>query len=231
MTQNLKQLPPSERPRERLLKLGAQALSASELIAVILGNGTKNKSVLALSQELLTRFGSLRGLCEASVEDLCLVKGMGVAKAIQLKAVLGLAIRLYQEESPPKNCLNNPERVFNWAKNFVCREKKEVLGVALIDARGHAYRWEVVSIGTLTQTIAHPREIFYPAIHHLAAGLILVHNHPSGDPTPSAQDIQLTRKLVKASQSVGIPIYDHIIVTPDEYFSLKEGNPLTFNVD
>lgn len=220
--QNLKQLPPSERPRERLLHLGPQALAVTELIAVILGSGTKGKSVLALAQELLSRFGTLRQLCDATVEDLCTVKGLGMAKAVQLKAVLGLAIRIYREESPPKNCLGNPERVFQWVKHLIAYEKKEVFGVVLLDARGSAMRWETVSVGTLTQTLVHPREVFYPAIRHLAASLIVAHNHPSGDPTPSAHDVQLTRILLQAGQSIGIPIHDHLIVTPQRYISFKE---------
>lgn len=222
ISQNLKQLPPSERPRERLLNLGPQALAVTELIAVILGNGTKGKSVLVLAQELLTRFGTLRQLGEASIEDLCSVKGLGPAKAVQLKAALGLALRIHREESPPKQCLGNPERVFHWVKHLIAYEKKEVFGVILLDARGSVLRWEPVSIGTLTQTLVHPREVFYLAIRHLAASLILAHNHPSGDPAPSAHDLHLTRVLIQAAQSIGIPIQDHLIVTPQRYFSFKE---------
>lgn len=219
---NPKTLPLNDRPRERLLNLGADALSSMELIAILLGSGTKGKPVLALATELLIHFGSLSRILDASVKDLCQVKGLGQAKAIQLKAALTLAYRVYREKTPLNEKLSTPLKAYLWVRDFVVHEKKEVFGVILLDARGAAMRWEVVSVGTLTQTLVHPREVFYPAIRYLAASLILVHNHPSGDPTPSANDRYLTRQLILASQSVMIPITDHLIVGKRGFFSLKE---------
>ena len=219
---SLKELPLSERPRERLLLHGSSALSSIELIALILGSGTKGKSVLSLSQELLSQFGSLCHLQEATIEDLCQVKGLGKAKAIQIKAALTLAARTTREKSPLPERLETPLKAYLWVRDLVVHEKKEVFGVILLDARGSPIRWEVVSVGTLTQTLVHPREVFHPAIRYLAASLILVHNHPSGDPTPSEEDKRLTRQLKVASQSMGIPILDHLIIGKEGFISFKD---------
>lgn len=219
---SLKELPEAERPRERLLRHGVDVLSNIEILALLLGSGTKGKSVLALAQEILSHFGSLSRLLDASIEDFCTIKGMGKTKAIQLKAALSLAFRVNREKSPLREQLNSPLKAFLWVRDYVIHEKKEVFGVILLDARLAAIRWEVVSVGTLTQTLVHPREVFYPAIRHLAASVILVHNHPSGDSTPSPKDLHLTRQLVAASASMGIPIFDHLIITDRGFTSLKE---------
>jgi DNA repair protein RadC len=207
---SLKELPLSERPRERLMLHGPQALSSSELIALILGSGTKGKSVLALSQELLSHFGSLHHLLDASIEDLCRVKGLGKAKAVQLKAALSQA--------------------YLGVRDLIVHEKKEIFGAILLDAKGAVIRWEVISVGTLTNAIVHPREVFYSAIKYLAASLILVHNHPSGDPTPSFEDRFLTEQLIEASHAISIPILDHLVIGNRGYSSLKERG-LSFSPD
>ena len=204
------------------MRHGPEVLSSIELIAIILGSGTKGKSVLFLAQELFSHFGSLTRLQEASIEDLCQVKGLGKAKAMQLKAALSLSFRMGREKTATHEKLDSPLRAYLWVRDFIVHEKKEVFGVILLDARVGAYRWEVVSIGTLTQTLVHPREVFYPAIRYLAASMILVHNHPSGDPTPSPEDSDLTRLLVTVSRSMSIPILDHLIVTKKGFISLKE---------
>ncbi len=217
----MKTLPLEERPRERLEKEGESALSISELLAVILGSGMQGKPVLALAQELLVHFGSLTALAEASIADLVQIKGLGQAKAIQLKAALGLSLRLERERSAPKCPLLTPEQAYFWIRDRIAHLKKEVFGVILQDVRGNALKWVEVSVGTLTETLVHPREVFHPAIEHRAATLILAHNHPSGDPSPSPHDIHLTRTLLQASKIVGIPINDHIIVSSSGFISLK----------
>ncbi|MEZ5314832.1 MAG: DNA repair protein RadC [Chlamydiales bacterium] len=218
----IRHLPLEERPRERLENHGELALSIIELIAVIIGNGTKGKSVLALSQELLGTFGSLVGLAEAGINDLCAIKGLGKAKAIQLKAALGLGQRLARQGRSPRYSISTPEQAYFWVRDRIALQKREIFGAILQDTRGNAMRWEEISVGTLTQTLVHPREVFSPAIHYRAASLILAHNHPSGDPTPSPQDIILTRNLIQASRVIGIPIHDHIIVSSSSFFSLKQ---------
>lgn len=224
MTQNynLKELPASERPRERLLSYGPEKLSCTELIAIILGSGTKGKTVLVLAQEILSHFGTLRRLLDASIEEICAVKGLGVAKALQLKAALSLAFRMSREQLLLNEKIDTPLKAYLYVRDFIAFEKKEIFGVILLDCRARALRWEIVSIGTLTQTIVHPREIFYLAVRHLAASLILVHNHPSGDPSPSIEDRRLTQKLIAASRSMAIPIIDHLIIGKKGFISLKE---------
>jgi DNA repair protein RadC len=222
LSYKLKELPLTERPRERLMLYGPEKLSSAELIAVILGSGTKGKSVLILAQELLSHFGSLSKILEAGLADLCKIKGLGKTRALQVKAALSLAQKLSRENIAVTEKVNTPEKAYLWVRDFIEHEKKEVFGVILLDARGGAIRWEVVSVGTLTQTLVHPREVFYPAIRYLAASVILVHNHPSGDPTPSSEDRHLTRALVLASQALFIPVLDHLIIGKGEYISLKE---------
>jgi DNA repair protein RadC len=224
MKTSLKNLPESERPRERMLMLGSGSLSSPELIALILGSGVRGKSVLTLATELLAHFGSLTQLAHTTIEELCQIKGLGKAKAIQLKAAFSLWMRLQKERLPAKEPLHTPEACYEWVKEYLAYEKKEIFGVILLDVRGKAYKWEVVSIGTLTQTLVHPREVFYSAIRHLAASLILVHNHPSGDPTPSPHDWHLTRHLLGVGQTMGIPIFDHLIVADKDFVSLRAQN-------
>lgn len=156
------------------------------------------------------------------MEDLCLVKGLGKAKAMQLKAALSLSLRMGRENPTLREKLDSPVKAYAWVRDFVENEKKEVFGVILLDAKARVMRWEVVSVGTLTQTLVHPREVFHPAIRYLAASVILVHNHPSGDPTPSPQDRLLTHMLIRASRSLAIPISDHLIIGKKGFISLKE---------
>ncbi len=224
----IKSLPSEERPRERLEYHGEAALSNAELIAVTLGSGTKGKSALALAQELLARFGTLAALAEASVADLCSFKGLGQAKAVQLKAALGLGLRLARESSGKKLLITTPDQAYVFVKGLIAHLKREVFGVILQDVRGQVLKWEEVSVGTLTQTLVHPREVFYPAIRERAASLILVHNHPSGDPTPSDEDIRVTRLLVEASRHLGIPINDHLIISSSGFVSLKDRGIINF---
>lgn len=215
----IKDLPLEERPRERLMHKGADALSATELLAVLLGSGMKGKSVLHLAQEVLSHFGSLKAVEGATVEELLQIRGLGRAKAIQIKAALGLASRLSQE--PQKQIsITTPQEVYDSVKDLFIKEKRELFGVLLQNSRGKMICCEIVSIGTLNKTLVHPREVFYPAIRHRAASLILIHNHPSGDPTPSKEDIEVTRSLIQVGRLMNIPVQDHVIITPGKFVSL-----------
>ncbi len=218
---SLKALPPQERPRERLLRDGMDALSIPELLAIILGHGTQGKSVIDLSTEILNRFGGLERLLEASVVELMEIKGIGQAKAIQLQAVLGIARRCRKIDS--LQCMiASSEEAYHIAKGDIADYKQEVLLVMLRDVRGCLIHKEQVGVGTLSQVLAHPREIFYPAVRYKAHSFILAHNHPSGDPTPSDADIELTRCLIRSSQVMGISLDDHLIIGRDKYISLRE---------
>lgn len=224
----MKDLPLHERPRERLVQKGDEALSTSELLAIILGSGTKEKPVTQLAQEILAHFATLRKLKEATLDDLCQIKGIGFAKAIQLKAALSLATRIHREEIQTKYQVTTPEQAYLYLREYLAYEKREVFGVLLQDVRGCVIKWEMVSTGTLTQTLVHPREVFYPAIRNLAASLILAHNHPSGDPTPSEQDLIQTQRLIKLGSELGIPVLDHLIISSQSFISLKTNNLVIF---
>lgn len=211
-----------ERPRERLVRHGPQALSLAELVAILLGTGTRDKSVLMLAQELSEKFGGLAGLLDASIEELKEVKGIGEAKAIQLKAAFAIAQKALGISELVKPFIHTPDQAFHYAKEEIASQKQEMLLVLLRDVRGRLIHHEKVSIGTLSEVLVHPREIFYPAVKHKAHSLILAHNHPSGDPTPSESDYALTRVLMQSSRVMGIGLDDHLIVAPKSYTSLRE---------
>lgn len=219
---SIQQMPETERPRERLMRHGPESLSAAELIAIVLGSGTKTAPVLQLAQLLVTRFGSLQHLAEATVQELCQVRGIGLAKAIQLKAVFNLGVRLSKQNLSAKYKIEHPVHAYHLVKDELIFEKRELFVIIMQDAKGFVVDRHIVAIGTLTETQVHPREVFYPAIRHKAVSIILAHNHPSGDLTPSKQDYELTRKLVAVGQVIGIPVNDHIIVSSDGYCSMRQ---------
>jgi DNA repair protein RadC len=215
MTEGLKSLPIEERPRERMLREGVDALSMSELIAIVLGSGMQGKSVLKLSQELLNRFDGLEGLLNASVIELMEIKGIGKAKAIQLKAVFAIILKARRPVNLHKYALQSPRQAFELAQAKIAHLPQESLLVMLCNIRGYLLHSEIIGMGTLSQLLIHPREIFYPAVRYKAHSMIIAHNHPSGDPTPSQADLELTRALIPASRALGIGINDHLIVCPD----------------
>jgi DNA repair protein RadC len=213
-------LPLSERPRERLVQYGAETLALTELLAILLTTGTKGKSVLELSQELLIRFGGLEGLTQASLAELMEVKGVGKAKAIQLKAALALSLRHRAAEHLAEKI--GSQEAYGLVRDELIYQKHEVLISILKDVKGRLIARETVSVGTLSQVLVHPREVFYPAVRHKAASFILVHNHPSGDPSPSVADLELTRHLLRSSQVMGIGLDDHLIVGGGAFTSLRK---------
>ena len=220
-------LPLGERPRERLLKLGAEALSAQEILAVILGRGTKGEPVMMTSQKLVSRFGNLKGIANASVEELIQTSGIGPAKAAQIKAALELSRRLEADASEkPRAILKSPEDVAAEVRSQLKGKKKEHFLVLCLDTRNRLIDCKLVSMGSLDTSVVHPREVFKEAISSCAASVIFAHNHPSGDPEPSKEDVELTRRLVKAGEIVGIDVLDHIIVCDEGFISLKARNLL-----
>lgn len=222
MTYSILQLPENERPRERMLRYGPESMSTQELIAILLGSGIKGMPVLQLAHELLTRFGSLQKLTEATVEELCLVKGLGQAKAIQLKAAFSVGLRASRQVIAPKVRIEHPVHAYHLVKDELEMEKRELFVVILLDVRNCEICHQVVAIGTLSNTLVHPREVFYPAIRHKAASVILVHNHPSGDPSPSKEDYEVTKNLVEVGKLMGIPVNDHLIIGESSYVSLRQ---------
>jgi len=218
-------LPLSERPRERLLKLGSEALSSQEILALILGRGIKGESVIVTAQKLLSRFGNLKNLASASTEELTQIKGIGPAKAAQIKATFELSKRLEDSsDESPKITVKSPEDAIKAARSQLRGKRKEHFLVLCLNTRNHLINTHKVSIGSLDCSIVHPREVFKEAISSYAASVIFVHNHPSGDPTPSEDDIKLTKRLVEAGEIMGIEVLDHIIICDRDHLSMKAKN-------
>ncbi len=215
-------LPISERPRERLQKFGVEALSAQEIFALILGRGIAGESVMVTAQRLLSQFGSLKGIAGASVEELSQVKGIGIAKASQIKAAFELTNRLEGfSENVNMPLVKTPEDVSGLVQGRLKGKKKEYFLALLLDTRNKLIRMAEVSIGSLDSSIVHPREVFKEAVSASAASVIFVHNHPSGDTEASEDDIKLTKRLAEAGEIMGIDVLDHIIIGGKKYLSLK----------
>lgn len=216
----LKDLPLPERPRERLKKFGPNALNNSELLAIIIGTGTKGENVINLANRLLKEF-DLRTLSETNVGELMKILGIGEAKACQIVASFELSKRLggYNEKSV---YLKNSEEVARLFMGRLRGLKKECFRVVLLTSRNRLIKYETVSQGSLEQSIANPREIFKAAIQNSASKIILVHNHPSGDPAPSEADLKLTEKLMEAGELLNITVLDHIIIGDNKWWSWRE---------
>lgn len=215
-------MPSSERPRERFVRLGASALSAAELIALLVRTGSSERSALSLGDHLLAELGGLSRLAELSLEELTTIKGIGQVKAIEIKAAIELGNRVRTLVPEARPVVSSPQDVAALLQSELRYLKKEVLKSVLLDAKNRVIAVKTVSIGDLTSSIVHPREVFKDAIVASAASIIVAHNHPSGDPAPSTDDINITRRLISAGQTIGIELLDHIIIGDDKHVSLKE---------
>lgn len=220
---SVKDLPYDERPREKLLTFGADNLSNLELIAILLHSGTPKKSVFTVAQELLAQYKE-NGLISAihAPHDLKKIDGIGPAKAATLLAAIELGLRLAQKPSSPRYIIKTPEDAARYVMPKLRYAQKEHFAIILLDTKNHVMACPDISIGSLNASIVHPREVFRCAISYGAASIILVHNHPSGDPKPSAEDLNITRRLVQTGKIIDIEVLDHIIIGDNKYTSLKE---------
>ncbi len=214
--------PAEERPRERLKASGPAALSEAQLIAVLLRTGSKQKSAIDLAMELLHRFEGLGRLGQAGFGEICTVRGIGLAKACQLLAAFELGRRWMSIPIGGVAAVLQSGDVYRWFYPRLKGKKRETFWTILLDGKNRILRAEAISEGTLTSSLVHPRETFGPAVRESAASVIFVHNHPSGDPSPSREDRLLTRRLVSAGELLGIKVLDHIIVGDGRYTSFAD---------
>lgn len=217
----IKELPSDERPRERLARYGSDALSRAELVAIILNSGYRNVSALQLAQYLLHTHGGLVGLARTELDALRAEKGVGLAKAARLVAAFELGRRLASTDAADRPVVTTPEQAAALLMSRYGDRTREHFGLLALDTKNKVIKEVVVSVGTLDGSMAHPREVFRPAILANAAAVILFHNHPSGDPTPSETDIQVTKRLVEVGKMMGMEVLDHIIVARNRFISLK----------
>lgn len=220
----IKDIPEQERPRERLEKFGAEILSNVELLAIILRSGTRNDSAMTLASKLLKNGPGLKCLYESSFEELKSIKGIGSAKASQIKAALELGRRLKTFKGEDKIYIKTPEDAALLVMEDMRHLKKECLKIILLNIKNMVISVKDVSVGSINSSIVHPREIFVEAIKTSSASIIICHNHPSGDPTPSQEDINITKRIYEAGRIIGIDLIDHIVIGDGRYISLKERN-------
>ncbi len=218
----VRDLPRSERPRERLQRFGPEALSAQELLALVIGRGIPKKSVLNIAQELLARFGNIKAISQATIEELSEIKGIGLAKAAQIKACFELGRREDLEPEFKNYDIKDPEAVVKAIRTSIKDKAKEHFKLILLNPRNKIIGISTISIGTLNASLVHPREVFKDAIVHSAASVVLAHNHPSGDPEPSEDDLKITQKLVDSGKILGMEVIDHIIIGKNNFCSFKE---------
>jgi DNA repair protein RadC len=227
-TLRLKDQPASERPRERLVAHGPNSLSHGELVAILLRTGLKGTNAVEIGKQMIHKFGSLQALARASLEDLQTIKGVGRDKAVTLVAAFTLARKMAEELRQEAPLLDTPEAVADLMREEVRLHQVETFQVLLLNVRRRLLGLAKVSQGTLDTILVHPREVFKPAIAANASAILLVHNHPSGDPTPSEADIKVTRDLIRAGQLLKIEVLDHVILgratqeRPRDYVSLRE---------
>lgn len=216
--------PHDERPRERLLRFGSEAMSDVQLLAIILSTGGRNKSAVGLARELVMHFGSLNEIEAAAPAEFVDIKGIGSAKIAQVKAALELGRRSMQGQADKgkPSYFRNSREVFDHYRPVFYGLKKERFLCALLDAKNRVFKDIIVSEGTLTSSLVHPREVFREAIKEAAASVMFIHNHPSGDVTPSRDDIKITKRLVDTGLVVGIQVLDHIVISDGEYLSLMD---------
>lgn len=223
---SVKHWPEDERPRERLMMHGPSTLSDAQLLAIIIRNGREGRTAVDLGRELLERFGSLAGIEQAGTKEICAVEGIGPAKAAEIKAAIELG-RRYQRPNLAGATICSSQDVAAYYRPRMKDLKKEIFSCALLDIRNKIIRDEVVSVGSLSASIVHPRDTFKAAVRESAAAVIFIHNHPSGEIKPSQEDILLTRRLVQAGEVLGIQVLDHIIIGDGDHFSFKDNGMIS----
>lgn len=219
----IRDLPARERPRERMVNYGARALSNSELLAILLRTGSNRESALQLAQSLISEIEGIENLKLITIEELTAIYGIGQAKAVQILAAVELGRRVQEFAPAEKYPIRMPKDAAKYVGDDLRHLQQEHFVVLLLDTKNCVISQELITVGTLNSSIVHPREVFRPAIKKSVSAIILVHNHPSGDSTPSKEDIEVTERLIKAGKLIGIDVLDHVIIGGSSYTSLREG--------
>lgn len=233
MKQTIRELPESSRPYEKCLQWGPSVLSDSELLAVILRSGVQGTNSLVLANQILsltkdTSYPGLLGLLHMSIPDLMKVNGIGKVKAVQLKCIGELSKRMASAVARPRLSFNEPITIAKYYMEHLRHEEQEVLIVMLLDGRNHLLKEETISRGTVNGTLITPREIFMEALKYHAVAVVLVHNHPSGDPTPSECDREITERVYTSGELLGVKLLDHIVIGDQKYISFREQGMLDY---
>ena len=218
----IKDVPKEDRPRERLLKLGSNHLSNQEILAILLGSGTRSESVMDLSNRLLMHFEGIKLLSDATIEELTAIKGIGPAKGVQLLAAIEIGKRMNEYKPDERYIIRSPEDGADYVMEEMRSLAQEHFVVLFLNTKNQIIHRQTIFIGSLNASIVHPREVFREAVKRSAASIICAHNHPSGDPTPSQEDIHVTRRLVESGKMIGIEVLDHLIIGDRKFVSLKE---------
>ncbi len=212
----------ADRPRERLIAQGADSLSNQELIAILLRTGTKEESVLVLANRMLSFFDKIQDLRDATIEELMSVKGIGKAKAVQILASVEIGKRLYRKNSLERYTIRSPEDAAAYLMTDMTALNQEHFVVLFLNVKNEVLHKQTIFIGSLNSSIVHPRDIFREAVKRSAASIVVSHNHPSGNPAPSPEDIEVTKRLTEAGSIIGIEVLDHVIIGDHKFISLKE---------
>ncbi|MGL4485225.1 MAG: RadC family protein [Anaerovoracaceae bacterium] len=219
----IRELPETDRPRERLVKVGAKALNNAELLAILLDTGTRQKTAIGLAEEILASntVNGISRLEDVSLQELQRFQGVGIAKASHIVAAVELGKRISTKATGAKMKLNSTKDIVKIFMERMRHYNKEYFVILMLNTKSEIIREETISIGDLSTSIVHPREVFLEAIRRSAAAIALVHNHPSGNPEPSQDDIEVTERLIKAGEVVGISVLDHVIIGDGKFVSLK----------
>ncbi|WP_163537948.1 DNA repair protein RadC [Gracilibacillus sp. YIM 98692] len=218
----MKEVPKQDRPRERLLEFGPNHLSNQELLAILLGTGTREENVHQLAERVLRHFEGLYSLKEVTIEELMTLKGIGQAKGVNILATVELGKRIHQFKEKEKYVIRSPEDGANFVMEEMYALKQEHFVTMFLNTKNQVVHRQTIFIGSLNASIVHPREVFREAVKRSAASIICAHNHPSGDPSPSQEDIHVTKRLTECGKLIGIELLDHLIIGDHRFVSLKE---------
>ena len=224
----IKDLQREERPREKMVEKGAEELTDIELISIILRSGGRNESVVDLSRQLIIRFKGLKGLLSADINELVIFNNLGIAKASSIKALEEISKRYIRPDYSKEYFVKTPKDVFNLIRKDLLNKEQEYLFLLSLDCRNRLLSKDLISKGTINETLIHPREVFKKALMKNACSIILAHNHPSNNASPSTEDINITKRIFRVGVEMGIPLADHVVLTNNDYSSMKAQKLLTY---